>query len=499
MNRKHFLFIRRHLKLAGVLRAGLLLASVFVVAGQYEAQQAATPKAKAPAAAADDNLLAQERWDEQAHGLSLRPPLGAKLQQSNSADTLVVIAGAEGYSIEVYYRQIKPGEEIAPYVTSDANNPKASQLNTVSSDTVELDIQAVEQMALRQVSAAHPQAVQMDRGKFAVGQMPGSLLYFKMENQDKSAWVLGHAYLLLDPQTFVMLRLLAPEAKFTQVRPVFEAVAHSLAVEDPAVRDRQRKEQVQQGQTWMQTVTTDRISKALLPEQWFRMLHGGKDIGYLRISERPGKRLDFEGVEVEIQSRVEIDKQTVDTLSTMFLSTAQDYEDWSTKTTVRPTTPPPAPKAGTPPPPESISAAETGVRTKGSITVTRQNVTGANKYTWDVPPEGYLPQVFVHLMPALLPRDKPAAMGFYAYYPASGAITYRLVQTQPAGKGGIKIVTQPSPSVQSESAEFDAAGRLLKRDLPEGGTIVPATRQQIAAIWKDKLTISPAPAGSGRP
>ncbi|MCC7407333.1 MAG: hypothetical protein IT442_04630 [Phycisphaeraceae bacterium] len=493
MNRNYLFFIRRPARLT---RAGLLLASLFLALGQYHAQQPAPAKANnAPAdpASVDDSILAEERWQEQAHGLSLRPPLGAKLQQSNSADALVVIAGPDGYSIELYYRQIKPGEQIAPYVTSDADNPRSSQLNTVSSDTVQLDIQAVEQMALHQVSTAHPDAVQIDRGKFTVGDDPGSLLYFRLVNQDRSPWVLGHAYLLLDPQTFVMLRMLAPETKFKQVRPVFEAVARSIAVEDPALRDRIRKQQVQQGADWMQSVTPDRIAKSLLPEQWFRMLHDGKDVGYLRINQRPGKRLSFDGVEVQIQSRVEIDRQTIDTLSTMFLSTARDYEDWSTKTTVRPLTPPAAPKGNAPPAPESISAAETGVRTKGGITVTRQNVTGTNKYTWDVPPEGYLPQVLVHLMPALLPRDKPATMGFYAYYPASGEITYRTVEVQPTGKGGIQLVSQPSPSVRNESAEFDAAGRLLKRDMPEGGTVIPATRQQIAAIWKGKLPASSAP------
>ncbi|MCC7205209.1 MAG: hypothetical protein IT441_09025 [Phycisphaeraceae bacterium] len=491
MNLKSLFFIRRAASRASVVRAGLLLATALVAFGQYQAQQPSPAKAAAPSA--DDNLLSEQRWDEQAHGLSLRPPLGAKLQQSNSADALLVIAGQEGYSIELYYRQIKPGEEIAPYVTSDAANPKSSQLNTVSTDTVQLDIQAVEQMALHQVSAAHPQAVQIDRGKFSVGNDPGSLLYFRLVNQDNSAWVLGHAYLLLDPQSFVMLRLLAPEAKFKQVRPVFEAVARSLAVEDPAVRDQLRKQQVQQGQAWLQSLTPDRISKAVLPEQWFRMLDEGKDVGYLRITQRTGRRLSFDGVEIQVQSRVEVDQQAIDTLSTMFLSNAQDYEDWSTKTTVRSLTPSPAPKGNAPPPPDVISAAETGVRTKGGITVTRQNVTGTNKYTWDVPPEGYLPQVLVYLMPSLLPRDKPATMGFYAYYPANGAISYRLIQVQPTGKGAIKLVTQPSPSVQSESADFDAAGRLLKRDLPEGGSIVPATRQQIATIWKGMLPASSAP------
>ena len=459
---------------------------------------AAVAAAQPTVAPADpaDQLLAVERWQEQAYGLSFRPPLGCTMQTETSGDTLVRFAGPEGYSVEVYIRQVKPDMETGEFLSADPDRPDAppTRIAFDNRQDITLDIEQVVEMALSQVAVAHPGATVLAQDRLAPADRSAAVVYFRLPNEtDGRTWILGHAYMMLDDQSFVWLRLLAPQGQFAAIRQTFEAVVKSLDLQDPAVRDQQRRDAIQRGQALRATIDTAKLHKAIVDKQWLRIVQDGADIGYMLIKQHKDTQLGFPGLSVEIQARVQLDRQILDSDSSFFLSDDGNHELWSIRNSVRPTPAPgstPAP-GRTPGSPDggaqAISTADTGVRTNDAITVTVDLPTSSKKYTWIAPPEGYLSQVEVNILPSLLPPRKSEPLGFYAYYPAAGKITYRTMTVQPTAAGGYAVVTRPSPDLPEQHATYDRQGRLVGQVLPGGRAMLPASRQQIAAIWKTKL------------
>jgi len=424
-----------------------------------------------------DDYLAREVWREYSCGVTLRPPLGTKLRHDNMDDAILTIIGEPGYTIRVSLKKSKS----------------------------EMAIAGVLELATGQVAIARPQALIIDQAdNLNIATHAGGYIYFGIPDK-KGTWVLGQAFVLVNPQTLVMLNLEIPQGRFKEVRPIFEAVLASIRLEDPKVLVEQRKKMIAAGAQWSKILTTKNIQAAFAPEQWYRITQTyaenhqeiTKDIGYLRIKCAPGKELDAAGLKVETQARLKLHDGTYDTLSQVFLSDDLSQEIWSIRTTFRPlkpTTPPAAPKPPAPAlnmpsgggEPGTISWVESGIRTGPLIRITRESPSGIEEHRWPTPEQGYLPQAALGALGQLLPRDQPGNFGFYAYYPNTGKLAYRTERVVPATDGTYTVLTRASLEQPEQTSKYDHHGKLLWREMGENRKLIPAGENEVKALWKFK-------------
>ena len=177
-----------------------------------------------------------------------------------------------------------------------------------------------------------------------------------------------------------------------------------------------------------------KIVKQLQGQQWYRLMQDGKDIGYTFVVEELAKEYSRQGTLISIRSRtMPSPQQQVDVTSRMFISDDWNYEGWSHTADVRMDK-------------NTEQTAELGLGEYGmhyrveqpkSLLETSVNdkdkqpkieefgrwkVEVRNKYGDRVAqplekklPEYYLPQAIQHLLPRLLPLDKPDGYMFLSF------------------------------------------------------------------------------------
>src|SRR4051812_25412807 len=77
------------------------------------------------------------------------------------------------------------------------------------------------------------------------------------------------------------------------------------------------------------SLTEKRLTSALIPEQWLRLMKDGKDIGYTYIVEEPGTNGPNEGIKIGIRSRSYPDRTVqIDGETWYFTSFDRKHETW---------------------------------------------------------------------------------------------------------------------------------------------------------------------------
>lgn len=407
----------------------------------------------AATAQGDGSLLATERWREHSYGVSLRPPLGSRLLSRTADDAVVRIYGREGYTIRLYIKK----------------------------STIDLDIQDLVPQAIHQLGGAYPSATILEQKQIESSGLPGAVIYFRIPDRKRGAWVMAQAFVGLNTRAFVMLQLEVDAGQFNSIRPTFEAVLDSLEAQDPKDLDRLRAEQIEAGRAWREPLSARHLHKAIQPEQWLRITGKDADIGYMHIQQKTATEMGQRGVQVDIRSRIHLGDKSYDSISNFFVSDDNAHEFWSIRATVRTRNQP----RGSPQ--ASSSWAETGVRSNDKITVSLEKPTGIEEHHWQRPLQGYLSQVELHMFDQLAAGHRDSKeMGFYAYYPRQQKLVYRTTQVESAPGGSFTIRTRPSPDQEQQVSHYDAQGRLVKRLLPEGRLILPATKQELALKWRLK-------------
>ena len=403
---------------------------------------------------ADTTLLGTKRWREHSHGVSLLPPLGSRLISQTADDAITRIVGDTGYSINLYIKK----------------------------SSVDLAIQSLIPKAIHQLGSVYPSAIILQQNALHLRGRPGAVIYFKIPDKKRGDWVMGQAFIQLDPRTFVMLKLEADHQRFQEVQEVYEAVVHSVEVQDPKELDQQRAQQISNGQAWLKQLTPARLRQTIRPEEWLRIVENNQDIGYMCIKNKTDASMGLPGVRIDIQTRIFLGPNIYDSTSNFFASDDGTQEFWSIRTTARPTQPALAKKNNVPP--NINSWAETGVRSNNKITVSLERPSGVEKHEWQQPPQGYLSQIKVHLLERLVGNQEHEAMGFYAYHPNSQKIVYRTASVQTTPEGTIAIHARPSPEQDEYITYYSPDGKFIKRLLPGGRSILPATKKELAVKWR---------------
>lgn len=425
---------------------GLWLSAALPLSAQNQPPASGEPSAQ--------ELLAPQRWQEGAYGLSLRPPLGAQIAQQAADEALVRFTWQDRASIELLIRHSK----------------------------IEVDLETVQKEALNQFAFAYPSAVVLEDVTLALANRPAVKLYYRVPDPKRGDWVLGQGLILIDPVTLAVLQFRTSADHFEQDRPYFEAVLQSVELADPQELDRQRHMRIAQGELWRKDLTPQKLRQALGEPQWFRVLKDGRDVGFIRMRQQSEKVLAEPGISIEVQSRVQATaEEVIDSLGEYFASDDGKTELWSIRTTRRPARSQPLNQSQDP---QELTWVETGVRSGATITVHRQSPTDIKDLSWQMPTQGYLSQVELLLLPALLPHDQATEMAFYAYYADEGRLTLRTFRVQPLGDGRYQVHDRPAPDRMEETSVYDAQGRLIQRQTVNGLLIVPAQPEQIQQIWR---------------
>ena len=352
----------------------------------------------------------------------------------------------------------------------------------IKKSSTDLAIQSLTPKAIHQLGSVYPSAIILQQNSLHLRGRAGVVIYFKIPDKKRSDWVMGQTFIQLDPRTFVMLKLETDHRHFPEVQKIYEAVVHSVEVQNPKELDQQRAQQIGNGQAWLKQLTPARLHQNIRPEEWLRIVENNRDIGYMCIKNKTDASMGLSGVRVDIQTRLFLGKNIYDSTSNFFASDDGMQEFWSIRTTMRPIKPALAQKTNAPP--NINSWAETGVRSHDKITVSLERPSGIEKFEWQQPPQGYLSQIKVHLLDRLLGYQESPTMGFYAYHPNSQKIVYRTTTVQTAPDGTVAIHARPSPEQDEFITYYSPDGQFIKRLLPGGRLILPATKKELAVKWR---------------
>jgi len=173
-------------------------------------------------------------------------------------------------------------------------------------------------------------------------------------------------------------------------------------------------------------------------------------------------------------SRIRHEGADYDTHSSFFVSRDDKYETWEIVTTIKPSA-----QGGRP-----AQWQEHGQRVGDQIVVKRTGPDGnLPMQKGERPKDAYLSQVHVQLMGQLLAgRDQPT-MGFHAYYPNTGKMTFRTVRAERQEKGSSQVFVRPTHDQAPEIWHFDADGTLVKRVLGGGKQLLPTTAARVRGRW----------------
>lgn len=462
--------------LAATLLATLALIAAATPAasapGPTAPTQASPSPAPAPAAVKSDagpdlSLLAIERWREHSWGVSLRPPLGSNLVERTADDAVMRVIGDPGYRVSLFIRK-------------SPDQPKLDQLTN----------KLIAKFAIEQ-----PSAVITEQKEIKIADGRGAWVCMKVVDPKRKDWVVGYAVTQIDATVYVLLQLECSFNWFTTARPIFEAMVASIEIANPGEIDKAREEAVARGMQWRAGVKLADLQQAIISHQWFRIVQGEKDVGWMHVAQKPDKEMQSSGIRVDVEATIMLEKETYTTTGRHFLADNGAMEVWSTRTVGRKNLPPGA-KAG---PDDERVVSETGVRNKQSVEVNRANAAqNRGQAKWDLSKRGimegngeakhsmgqaYLSQVELHLLPRLLPRKTAEPMGFYAYYPNTGKLAYRTERVVVEADGSYKVISRPTPEQPEQVSIYNAGGALIKRSSPGGQTLLPATKAEIAAKW----------------
>lgn len=402
-------------------------------------------------------LLDDQRWQEQSYGLSVLPPAGARQVEQTASGALVNFV-ADDYNIEVF-------------IHHDPNRL--------------LDVNELKREAISRFGFAYPSARVLEDERLTINGRPVALLYYRV-GDDAGDWVLGQAMMLIEPQTAALFEFETDAEAFDQTREVFQAVLQSADFADPRLINAQRAEWLDRGHAWLKSLQDEDIAAANPAEQWLRVTENGRDVGYIRLTREEEEVLGEPGVQVTVQSRIFTGPAAFDSLGEFMESHDEQLEIWGIRTTQRSDARTSGGARGERTRPVDSSWRELGRRAGGRITVERELPTRITESDWAVPPTAYLSQVDLHSLWPLLPRSEKTTMAFYAYYANTGELALRTVTVEPQPDGGYLVRERPAPNRAEQVSIYDARGRLLERRMADGRVIVPASAQQIRAIWQDR-------------
>ena len=431
-----------------------------------------------PLKAQQSPLLDNHRWQENSHGVSILPPLGAKVHQRSVDDAILRINAKDGYAINLF---IKKSQN-------------------------EMTIDGVRSEALLEMGRNFPAATVLADEIKTLDDRDMLKIHFFLPRTKKGPWVTAQCFVQLAPTVFVLFQMESPKTTYDLAKPVYDAVISSLQLTDPKQLLVQREQLLDAGDQLLGKLNFSVLKKQLVPEQWFRFVEGDRDIGYMRIRQDFGnldKRTHLDnavtnrqGFKVEVMARMEIGQSLYDSVNVCYVSEEHDEKIWSIRTTERPLD---ARKM------QHLRLrdekqlkfdvqeiqmdypntwVETGLMSHRKIQLNRHNPSNERQFQWALPSKAYLSQVDLYLLPMLLADEPDGTWGFYAYHANSSKVSFRTERVEHKADGRYVVYSRLTPEdIHEQVTEYESNGKIVVRTLAGGRKLIPAQRYQIERLW----------------
>lgn len=354
--------------------------------------------------------------------------------------------------------------------------------------------------------------------------IPGERVSLSMPSGPSGSSVERRTFTVFQPaaDALCIIELLCPDAEFAAASRLYELTVATAEFADPSRMAESRRSAVLTGIAFLSALTPEAYAKAAEAApgtrdsaQWFRIFHPGlspntpaadtEEVGYRSIRIFKGTRTQIdrnaaplpisavnpEGYLVEIGAR-QLQRNAAtsvigdpaaltvyDVRGIYFVSVDRLHETWSLSTAVREA-------QGKPP----AIFTETGTRDGKQMTIL-VNAPGKPTRTIKptVPPDGYLNQAEVYMLPRLAAAAaSEAELGFYAYHTASSAIVLRrdTFTRDPENPERWLIFSRPTEGSEPMATTLDSRGRTLRAQWPDNLVIEPMPIEEIERLWKSK-------------
>lgn len=414
--------------------------------------------------AADDRLLADQWWDEPAHGLRLRPPAHAERMDHTTDGALASFLAPGGLRLAVFIKEAEDGYNLAK----------------------------LREAAFDHFAFAYPSAVYINPKITPPPRMRWAATMIAAKDQEGRDLRWGQVFLVIDDGHFAIIEMQTSRDGFDHAMQTLNAVLRSVSLMKPLELRQMRADQMLIGQQWLAEKRKQVIDEPGQAERWYRVVEDGEDVGYRRVQvitdpqALRAEKLD-PGIAVKEQTRIGAGGRVFDIALSAYESGDRTFEMWEARTTLRKQQ-----NAGTV---RTATWADTGFRTDRDIQVTRDapadmgavqdpraNPGVPESSRWRRPPVAYLAQIELHLLTPhwhTLPEDAC----FYAYDVNSGDLAQRLVSVSDGEHGGKLVTIRPTPASGRQRLTYDENGKLVRHEMADGRTFIPTTPEQIAALW----------------
>lgn len=373
-------------------------------------------------------------FESKSAGIALRPPAGCKeIHRGGNPDEIVeFVNDAKSWSLKVTRSTLSKAVPLTEYYDNGRKMPGVLEgtaenfkrdnptAEIVRQDVIDLGANKVGMLASRTNVGAQRRLFQQ-----ALIQATDTQYYVLLFNSPAAAKD-------ADPQQ--------PDPREKEAVDAFTSVLDTVQLLDRSSIKEDQDQRLFRTRAFFVNLTDARVKRALVPEQWFRLIRDGKDIGYTYVVEEAYKQGGNDGVRIGVRSRTVPDKGVqVDAESWLFSSNDRRHETWTNVAAVgdgaktnnyssevgysdvevkHAVSPDAEPGQKNPP----IVTSETH-----NLSVTRSTKTQNQKpITRPVPP-WYLTQAFGHLLPRIVPTDVPRTYMFATYVSDQGEVMSRYV------------------------------------------------------------------------
>lgn len=521
-------------RFAAVIVAAVATCSAVLPPGASAQQQQEQPRRQpAPPAAPEALDILQDRPDRQqapasalgpayesrAAGIALRPPAGSKeIHRASPEEIVEFINDEKAWSLKVSRVTLSQPLPLTKFFQNTVQRPGVLEL---TAENVRRENPNAE-MLRHDVTNAGSNQVGLLAYRAPVGNQRRLFQQALIQSTEQQYYVLAFTSRGAPKGTDDS----APDPLEKEAVDVFNAVLDTVQLLDRSDIRQDQDQRLFRTRAFYVNLSEAKVKKALLPEQYLRLLRDGKDIGYTYAVEEVTKQGGNVGVRVGVRSRTVPDKGLqVDAESWLFSSLDRRHEtftnvaavgdgttrtDYSTEVGYSDVEVSRKVDKDAPPDPKNPKQPAVVTSEDHTLSVTRSTKTrNAPPVTRPLPP-WYLPQAFGHLLPRLLPTLEPKGYLFATYVSDQQEVMSRYVdigrETEVALGGTthraipIKDRIGIEGSVTTHYVTPD--GRYLGSVNEDSKiTILPSDADAIRKIWSNANLTRPdePPADNARP
>lgn len=396
-----------------------------------------------------DKLLSDTRWQDQAFGVSLLPPLDCKMIEQTGDDYLLRMVNAQmPYQITVAVRRSR----------------SAQKLDNIA------------EMSKAQILNAQGRATLLEHVPLKVANLRAMRLYYQVEPVGNKPALIGQTLVEINPFTFAVVQVEGAAQQMQPLRAIYEAVVNSVEIADQEAIAKQREQAVTRSSQWRGRLTEREIAAALNVEQYFRITENDKDIGWMHTVSAAGEFNHLKGFRVTVETSLRLTDARLDSKAEYFTPYAGPVgEAWKVTTTLRP---------GNPTQPvRTIWEIGTGATDALEIRIDGTGGVESKNLRFPRPPNGYLTQAELWLLPQLLPRQAAAEFGFYCYNSNTQQLAYRYDRVTPA-LAGFQLASRIAPNAPELKAVCNNRGLIVEKNLGHNRKLIASNLQSLETLWK---------------